>query len=109
MPIRKSTFLFITKSYQIAISSFLSIKLYSIWGCIKKELVIDFKFYGEPKEALKKVESSVKNTMFGDRVSLPSRDYEQLKKLALSTVGAKHVLDRVRKTSDKKIERLETR
>ncbi|WP_256870002.1 plasmid recombination protein [Bacillus sp. CDB3] len=75
---------------------------------IKKELVIDFQFYGEPKEVLKKVESSIKNTMFGDRVSLPSKDYEQLKKLALSTVGAKHVLDRVRETSDKKIERLET-
>lgn len=73
----------------------------------KKELDAEFRFYEEPKEVLKRVESSVKKTMFGNKVSLPSRAYEKLKELSLSTVGASYLLDRVREAADKKIERLE--
>ena len=75
----------------------------------KEEMIADLKVFKEPKKVLEKIETSAKKTMFGDKVSLPSDEYDKLKNLAISSVKTKYQLDKVKDLSDAKIEDLETR
>ncbi|MEK4620767.1 MobV family relaxase [Bacillus sp. FSL K6-0273] len=67
------------------------------------------KIFKEPKQVLEKIDSSTKKSMFGDKVSLPSKEYDKLKDLAMSSVKTKHKLDRVKDGANEKIEELESR
>ncbi|PFB49374.1 hypothetical protein CN396_08420 [Bacillus thuringiensis] len=75
----------------------------------KEEMIADLKVFKEPKKVLEKIETSAKKAMFGDKVSLPSDEYDKLKNLAISSVKTKYQLDKVKDLSDAKIEDLETR
>ncbi|MGH0697607.1 MobV family relaxase [Bacillus cereus] len=75
----------------------------------KEEMIADLKVFKEPKKVLEKIEISAKKAMFGDKVSLPSDEYDKLKNLAISSVKTKYQLDKVKDLSDAKIEDLETR
>ncbi|WP_445661850.1 hypothetical protein [Bacillus sp. FSL K6-0273] len=60
------------------------------------------KIFKEPKQVLEKIDSSTKKSMFGDKVSLPSKEYDKLKDLAMSSVKTKHKLDRVKDGAKRK-------
>lgn len=75
----------------------------------KEEMTAELKVFKEPKKVLEKIEGSSKKAMFGDKVSLSSTDYDKLKDLAVSSVKTKYQLDKVKDTTSKKIEDLETR
>lgn len=69
----------------------------------KEKMTAEIKSFKEPQKVLEKVESSAKKALIGDKVSLPSESYERLKALALSSVKAKHQLDKVKSAADKEI------
>lgn len=73
----------------------------------KEEMTAELKAFKEPKKVLEKVEQSAKKSLIGDKVNLPSADYEKLKELALSSVKTKHQLDKVKTAAHEKTERLE--
>ncbi|AKR13352.1 hypothetical protein AC241_32415 (plasmid) [Bacillus thuringiensis] len=73
------------------------------------EMTAEVKVYKEPKKVLENIEASAKKAMFGDKVSLPTNEYDKLKNLAISSVKTKYQLDKVKDLSDAKIEDLETR
>ncbi|MGW9286558.1 MobV family relaxase, partial [Streptomyces diastaticus] len=75
----------------------------------KEQTVTDVKIFKEPKQVLDKVEGSTKKALFGDKVSLPSSEFDKLKDLAMSGVKTKYQLDKVKSTADTKIADLETR
>ncbi|MED3529093.1 MobV family relaxase, partial [Bacillus thuringiensis] len=75
----------------------------------KEQTESQVKIYKEPKQVLEKIDGSAKKSMFGDKVSLPSKEYEKLKNLAMSSVKTKHKLDRVKDTAKEEIEELEAR
>ncbi|PFE91683.1 hypothetical protein CN325_24545 [Bacillus thuringiensis] len=75
----------------------------------KEEMIADLKVFKEPKKVLEKIETSAKKAMFGDKVSLPSDEYDKLKNLAISSVKTKYQLDKVKDLSDATIQDLETR
>ncbi|MEW5208117.1 hypothetical protein AB0854_28500, partial [Bacillus cereus] len=73
------------------------------------EMTAEVKVYKEPKKVLENIEASAKKAMFGDKVSLPTNEYDKLKNLAISSVKTKYQLDKVKDLSDAKIEDLENR
>ncbi|MGE7940431.1 MobV family relaxase [Bacillus paramycoides] len=75
----------------------------------KEQTVTDVKIFKEPKQVLDKVEGSTKKALFGDKVSLPSSEFDKLKDLAMSSVKTKYQLDKVKSAADTKIEDLEAR
>jgi len=75
----------------------------------KEEMTAEMKVFKEPKRVLEKIEGSAKKALFGDKVSLPSTDYDKLKDLAMSSVKTKYQLDKVKGAANEKIEDLETR
>ncbi|MEW4154431.1 hypothetical protein Q0N88_32745 [Bacillus thuringiensis] len=48
------------------------------------------KVFKEPKQVLKKIEASAKKTIFGDKVTLPSKDFEKLKGLSVSSMKVQY-------------------
>ncbi|SHM93248.1 Plasmid recombination enzyme, partial [Bacillus sp. bc15] len=68
------------------------------------EMTAEVKVYKEPKKVLENIEASAKKAMFGDKVSLPTNEYDKLKNLAISSVKTKYQLDKVKDLSDAKIE-----
>lgn len=56
----------------------------------KAAATAEMKVFKEPKQVLKKIEASVKKTMFGDRITLPSQDFEKLKMLSISSMKVQY-------------------
>ncbi|PEK39425.1 MobV family relaxase, partial [Bacillus pseudomycoides] len=56
----------------------------------KADATAEMKVFKEPKEVLKKIEASAKKTMFGDKVTLPSKDFEKLKDLSVSSMKVQY-------------------
>ena len=52
----------------------------------KADATAEIKVFKEPKQVLKKIEASSKKTMFGDKVTLPSKEFEKLKVLSVSSM-----------------------
>jgi Plasmid recombination enzyme len=75
----------------------------------KEEMTAELKVFKEPKKVLEKVEGSAKKTLIGGKVALPPEDFEKLKDLAMSSVKAKHQLDKLKDTATDKIADLETK
>lgn len=73
----------------------------------KEEMTAELKVFKEPKRILEKVESSTKKAMFTDKVTLPSKEYEKLKELAMSSMKTKYQLDKFKSAAETKIENLE--
>lgn len=62
----------------------------------KEKELADIKIFKKPKEILEKVERTKKKATFSDRVTLPSKEYEKLKEIAVSSVKTKNELDKLR-------------
>lgn len=75
----------------------------------KEQTIANVKVFREPKQVLEKIDSSTKKTMFGDKISLPSKEYDKLKELAMSSVKIKDKLNRVKDGAKEQIEELEAR
>lgn len=73
----------------------------------KADATAEMKVFKEPKEVLKKIEASVKKTMFGDKVTLPSKDFEKLKVLSVSSMKIKYQAEKRMVAAAEKIEELE--
>nr|WP_173479874.1 MobV family relaxase [Bacillus thuringiensis] len=56
----------------------------------KADATAEMKVFTEPKQVLKKIEASAKKTMFGDRVTLSSQDFEKLKMLSISSMKVQY-------------------
>lgn len=52
----------------------------------KQKMVKDLRVFKEPQKVLDKVEQSIKRGTFRDTVTLPTKDYERLRKLSLSVM-----------------------
>ena len=65
------------------------------------------KVFKEPKQVLKRIETSAKKTMFGDKVTLPSKDFEKLKDLSVSSMKVQHHSETRMRAAKEKIEELE--
>lgn len=76
---------------------------------LKEKEVAELKTFKEPKKVLEKVEGSAKKAMFGDKITLPVKEFEQLKELSMSSVKAKYQLDKVKSAAIDKIADLETK
>lgn len=61
----------------------------------KQAMTAELKVFQHPQKVLEKVELSVKKTWFGDNVQLPTRNYEQLKSLALAGMKIKIRLEQI--------------
>ena len=75
----------------------------------KEEMTAELKVFKEPKKVLEKVEGSAKKSLIGGKITLPPEDFEKLKDLAMSSVKAKHQLDKLKSTATDKIADLETK
>lgn len=64
--------------------------------------------FKEPKKVLKKIKSSTKKTMFGDKVTIPNDGFKKLESLALSSAKLNMQLKAVRKFAGDEIESLKT-
>ena len=56
----------------------------------KADAIAEMKVFKEPKQVLKKIEASAKKTMFGDKVTLPSQEFEKLKVLSVSSMKVQY-------------------
>jgi Plasmid recombination enzyme len=56
----------------------------------KADATAEMKVFKEPKQVLKKIEASAKKTMFGDKVTLPSQEFEKLKVLSVSSMKVQY-------------------
>lgn len=72
----------------------------------KKKEIAEITTFKEPKKVLEKVESSKKEARFSDKITLPSEGYEQLKKLAVSSVKVKNQLEQIKNTKNEEIKSL---
>lgn len=72
----------------------------------KKKEIAEITTFKEPKKVLEKVESSKKEARFSDKITLPSEEYEQLKKLAVSSVKVKNQLEQIKNTKNEEIKSL---
>ncbi|WJE55492.1 MobV family relaxase (plasmid) [Bacillus cereus] len=73
----------------------------------KADATAEMKVFKEPKEVLKKIEASAKKTMFGDKVTLPSKDFEKLKDLSVSSMKVQYQAEKRMAAAKEKIEDLE--
>ena len=73
----------------------------------KADATAEMKVFKEPKQVLKKIEASAKKTMFGDKVTLPSKDFEKLKDLSVSSMKVKYQAEKRMTAATEKIEELE--
>ncbi|MBG0970665.1 MobV family relaxase [Bacillus sp. SRB3LM] len=73
----------------------------------KADATAEMKVFKEPKQVLKKIEASAKKTMFGDKVTLPSKDFEKLKDLSVSSMKVQYQAEKRMVAATKKIEELE--
>lgn len=73
----------------------------------KEEMVKELRTFKEPKEVIEKIDSVAKNSLFGDKTTLPTKEYGQLKKMALSAIKEKQNLYKYKKVSSEKIGDLE--
>lgn len=73
----------------------------------KADATAEMKVFKEPKEVLKKIEASAKKSMFGDKISLPSKDFDKLKDLSVSSMKIQHQSERKMSAANEKIEELE--
>lgn len=73
----------------------------------KADATAEMKVFKEPKEVLKKIEASAKKTMFGDKVTLPSKDFEKLKDLSVSSMKVQYQAEKRMAAATEKIEELE--
>ncbi|PEJ95415.1 hypothetical protein COL52_03130 [Bacillus toyonensis] len=73
----------------------------------KADAIAEIKVFKEPKQVLKKVETSAKKTMFGDKVTLPSKDFEKLKELSVSSMKVQYQAEKRMAAATEKIEKLE--
>ncbi|PEW69381.1 hypothetical protein CN448_12835 [Bacillus cereus] len=73
----------------------------------KADATAEMKVFKEPKQVLKKIEASTKKTMFGDKVTLPSKDFEKLKDLSVSSMKVQYQAEKRMVAATKKIEELE--
>lgn len=62
----------------------------------KDELAKDLKTFKEPKVVLDKIDKTVKKSIFGDKITLSSSDYEKLKVLSVSGIKLKSELDKTK-------------
>ncbi|MGR5993129.1 hypothetical protein ACT7C9_01175 [Bacillus cereus] len=60
------------------------------------------KVFKEPKQVLKKIEASAKKTIFGDKVTLPSKDFEKLKELSVSSMKVQYQAGKRMDAADRK-------
>lgn len=61
----------------------------------KEKELAEIKVFKKPREILEKVERTKKKTTFSDRVTLPTKEYDNLKKLAVSSAKTKNELDKL--------------
>ncbi|WP_257198188.1 plasmid recombination protein, partial [Bacillus cereus] len=73
----------------------------------KADATAEIKVFKEPKQVLKKIEASAKKTMFGDKVTLPSKDFEKLKELSVSSMKVQYQAEKRMAAATEKIEELE--
>ena len=73
----------------------------------KADATAEMKVFKEPKEVLKKIEASAKKTMFGDKVTLPSKEFEKLKDLSVSSMKVQYQAEKRMAAANEKIEELE--
>ncbi|WP_257208249.1 MobV family relaxase [Bacillus thuringiensis] len=73
----------------------------------KADATAEMKVFKEPKQVLKKIEASAKKTMFGDKVTLPSKDFEKLKDLSVSSMKVQYQAEKRMAAATGKIEELE--
>jgi len=66
----------------------------------KQKMVKDLRVFKEPQKVLDKVEQSIKRGTFRDTVTLPTKDYERLRKLSLSVMPMKERIEKLEKISD---------
>ncbi len=66
----------------------------------KQKMVKDLRTFKEPQKVLDKVEQSIKRGTFRDTVTLPTKDYERLRKLSLSVMPMKERIEKLEKISD---------
>ncbi|EDN8013357.1 hypothetical protein GR724_15325 [Listeria monocytogenes] len=72
----------------------------------KDELTKDLKMFKEPKIILDKIEKSAKKSMFGDKITLTSSDFDRLKELSVSGIKLKNNFDKLKKLSKTEIKDL---
>lgn len=72
----------------------------------KKKEIAEITTFKEPKKVLEKVESSKKEARFSDKITLPSEEYEKLKKLAVSSVKVKNQLEQIKNAKSEEIKSL---
>ncbi|HDR4949176.1 TPA: plasmid recombination protein [Bacillus cereus] len=73
----------------------------------KANATAEMKVFKEPKQVLKKIEASAKKTMFGDKVTLPSKDFEKLKELSVSSMKVQYQAGKRIDAATEKVEELE--
>ncbi|UOB98895.1 hypothetical protein BTI679_62960 (plasmid) [Bacillus wiedmannii] len=73
----------------------------------KADATAEIKVFKEPKQVLKKIEASVEKMMFGDKVKLPSKDFEKLKELSVSGMKVQYQAEKRMAAATEKIEELE--
>jgi len=73
----------------------------------KAAATAEIKVFKEPKQVLKKIEASAKKTIFGDKVTLPSKDFEKLKELSVSSMKVQYQAEKRMDAATEKIEELE--
>lgn len=56
----------------------------------KANATAEMKVFKEPKRILRRIEDSVEKTFFGDKVKLPSQDFEKLKELSVSSMKVQY-------------------
>lgn len=56
----------------------------------KANATAEMKVFKEPKQVLKKIEASAKKTIFGNKVTLRSQDFEKLKMLSVSSMKVQY-------------------
>lgn len=62
--------------------------------------------FKEPKIILDKIEKSAKKSMFGDKITLTSSDFDRLKELSVSGIKLKNNFDKLKKLSKTEIKDL---
>ncbi|AZJ24831.1 hypothetical protein CT694_36030 (plasmid) [Bacillus wiedmannii bv. thuringiensis] len=73
----------------------------------KADATAEMKVFKEPKQVMKKIEASAKKTMFGDKVTLPSKDFEKLKELSVFSMKVHYQAGKRIDAANEKIEELE--
>lgn len=73
----------------------------------KADATAEMKVFKEPKQVLKNIEASAKKTIFGDKVTLPSKDFEKLKELSVLSMKVQYQAGKRMDAAAEKIEELE--